>query len=290
MSTFVTAALDVGGTKIAAALVTPDGTVLHRDERPTVTAGRLRDPGLAGTRAAAVDLLAQARRLGLTVTGLGAGFPEYVAADGLLTSREVLAWDKQPLDVLSALALDVPCAVGSDVRCGALGEARHGAGRGLDGFFYVSLGTGLSSTFVLDGMPVTGARGEAIALGEFEVPASVDPNWPGNLESYASGRGIGERFGVAGTREVLAAGGPRAAAVLDSAGRALGTVLAAVVRLLDPAAIVVGGGLGSAAGPVRAAMERAYAEHTAARPAAPPLLTATLGADAGLVGAAALAG
>ncbi|WP_237534596.1 ROK family protein, partial [Streptomyces sp. SID3343] len=216
MSTIVTAALDVGGTKIAAGLVGADGAVLHRDERPTATAGRLRDPELAGTRAAAVDLLATAARLGVTVTGLGAGFPEYVAADGHLTSREVLAWDKQPLDVLSEVAVDLPCAVGSDVRCGALGEARHGAGRGLDGFFYVSLGTGLSSTIVLAGSPVTGARGEAIALGEFEVPASVDPNWRGNLEGYASGRGIGDRFGVAGTREVLAAGGPRAAAVLDS--------------------------------------------------------------------------
>ncbi|MFI1291395.1 hypothetical protein ACH4VM_23510 [Streptomyces sp. NPDC020792] len=70
------------------------------------------------------------------------GFPEYVDADVMLTSREVLAWDVQPAAVLAAEATPgLPVAVGSDVRCGALGKARHGVGRDLPDFFYVSLGT-----------------------------------------------------------------------------------------------------------------------------------------------------
>ncbi|WP_405675124.1 ROK family protein [Streptomyces sp. NBC_01511] len=297
-TTEVTAALDVGGTKIAAGLVAADGTVLHRAERPTAVDGRLRDPGLAGTAAAARALLAEAGRRGLTVGALGAGFPEYVAADGLLTSREVLAWDIQPQRVLRAELPGIPVVVGSDVRCGALGEARYGAGRGLDNFLYVSLGTGLSSTVVLGGTPVPGRRGEAIALGAFEVPASVDPGWRGGLEEYCSGRGIGDRRSALGgvttpgareVTELAERGDPDAVRVLATAGAALGTVLAMAVRLLDPDAIVLGGGLGTARGPVWSAMESAYAEGCAARPDAPSLLSAALGPAAGLIGAAHLA-
>lgn len=299
-TTGVTAALDVGGTKIAAGLVAADGSLLHRHQAPTAVApdGRLRDPGLAGTAAGLRALLKRAAELDLDVTAIGAGFPEYAAPDGLLTSHEVLAWDRQPRDVLAAEAPGLPCATGSDVRCGALGEARYGAGRDHGGFLYVSLGTGLSSTLVLDGIPVPGHRGEAIALGEFEVPASVDPRWPGTLESYCSGLGIGERHtalggtGTPGAREVarLAAAGDTAAGrVLDGAGAALGTVLAMAVRLLDPPAVVLGGGLGSAPGRLRTALDHAYHRRTAARPAPPPLLTAALGPDAALIGAACLA-
>lgn len=294
------AALDVGGTKIAAGLVTADGALLHRRELPTTTdaEGGLRDPGLAGTARAARALLDDAARLGVTVTALGAGFPEYVDTDGMLTSREVLAWDVQPATVLAAEAAPgLPVAVGSDVRCGALGEAQYGVGRGLPDFFYVSLGTGLSSTLVLDGRPLAGRRGEAIALGEWEVPASVDPDWHGNLEQYCSGRGIGARrtacggSPVPGAREVtsLARSGDLAAArVLTTAGQALGTVLGQLVRVLDPSAIVLGGGLGTGDGPLHTALREAYAHTTRTRPAPPPIHRAALGPDAGLIGAAAL--
>lgn len=89
--------------------------------------------------------------------------------------------------------------------------------------------------------------------------------------------------------ELAERGDPDADRVLATAGAALGTVLAMAVKLLDPAAIVLGGGLGTAPGPVRSAMEAAYAEGSAARPHAPPLLPAALGPAAGLIGAACLA-
>ncbi|MFJ6215152.1 ROK family protein [Streptomyces sp. NPDC092296] len=293
------AALDIGGTKIAAGLVAPDGTLLHHRELPTPrTTGDLRDPGLAGTAEAARTILADAARLGLTVTGLGAGFPEYVDADGRLTSREVLDWDTQPAALLTAhTPPGLPVAVDSDVRCGALGEARHGAGRHLPDFLYISLGTGLSSTLVINGRPLTGRRGEAIALGELEVPASVDPHWHGTLEQYCSGRGIAQRHTTAtgtptpGAREVshLAHSGDHTAAhILTTAGQALGTVLAHLVRLLDPTAIVLGGGLGTTSGPLHTALHTAYTHTTRSRPNPPPIHPPTLGPRAPLIGAATL--
>ncbi|MFG3260393.1 ROK family protein [Streptomyces sp. NPDC048172] len=292
--TRVALALDVGGTKIAGALVAEDGTLLYRTQRPSPRAP------MADTAEVARELSEVAREKGYEVAGLGAGFPEYVDPAGALTAREVIDWDEQPSALLARTLPGVPVVVDSDARCGARGEARWGGGA-EEGFLYVSLGTGLSSTLILPGgEPLTGARGEAIALGELGVPSAVDAEWPGNLERYASGRGIGERCaaltGAAtpGAREVTElalSGDEQAAWVLDSAGRALGTALVWTVRLLDPAAIVLGGGLGAhAAGRVRAALDATYAKGLAAtdRPSPPPLRTAVTGAAAGLLGAAAL--
>ena len=290
----VALALDVGGTKIAAALVAEDGTLPYRTQRPSS-----RQP-MADTAESARELASVAREKEYAIAGLGAGFPEYVDPAGLLTSREVVDWDEQPRALLARALPGVPVTVDSDVRCGARGEARWGAGAEA-GFLYVSLGTGLSSTLILPGgEPLPGARGEAIALGELGVPSTVDAEWLGSLERYASGRGIGERYtaltgtetpGAREVTELAGAGDRRAAWVLDSAGRALGTVLAELVRLLDPAAVVLGGGLGTTeTGRVRRALDATYAEALAetGRPSSPPLRTATADSAAGLLGAAAL--
>ena len=82
-------ALDVGGTTILSGLVTADGTVLHSATRSAVRNGR-RDPGLAGTVAAAREMLGAAAERGVAVAGIGAGFPEYVDAAGRLTSAQEL--------------------------------------------------------------------------------------------------------------------------------------------------------------------------------------------------------
>src|SRR5690349_2637270 len=180
----VAIALDVGGTKVAAGLVTAEGRIVRQQRTPQEPVGR---PDREPTLAAARTMLAEAADRRLEVVGIGAGFPEYVGADGLLRSSDVMQWHAQPLGELGRLAPGVLCTVDSDVRVAALAEARCGAGAGLESFLYVTLGTGLSSTFVLHGRPWAGARGEAIALGELGVPASLDAGWRGNVEQYASG-------------------------------------------------------------------------------------------------------
>src|SRR5262249_26080700 len=133
-------ALDVGGTTIASGLGAADGTVLHSAARPCVVDGR-RDPGLAGTVAAAREMVAAAAERGVDAVAIGAGFPEYVDAARRLTSREVLHWTAQPAGLLAPLLPGRPVVVDSDVRCAALAEAGFGRGRGLGSFLYVSLGT-----------------------------------------------------------------------------------------------------------------------------------------------------
>ena len=301
MSVPAVVSLDVGGTTILSGLVADDGTVLHSASRPTVRDGR-RDPGLTGTASAVRAMVAAARERDIRVVGVGAGFPEYVDATGRLTSNEVLDRTEQPAALLASLAPGVPVAVESDVRCAALAEARLGSGRGLGSFLYVSLGTGLSTAFVQEGAVWRGHRGEAIALGNLEVPASVDPGFsagppgepPRTLEEYASGAGIAARYThatgtpVTETRDVVrraANGDATALRLLAGAGRALGTALGWVVSLLDPEAVVVGGGLGVSGGLLHEELGSAYTT-ACRRPSAPPVRYAELGHESGLLGAA----
>lgn len=293
----VVAALDIGGTKIVGALIDPAGwRVLHRVITATPGTPGAADPGLVATAAVARDLAGRAAAVDHQVRSVGAGFPEYVA-DGRLTSREVIGPSAAPDQVLTGeFGAEAVIMIDSDVRLGASAEARLGAGRGVGSFLYVSWGTGLSSTLVIDGQAWAGAHGEAIALGEFPVPAGIADGPPVGLETFASGAGIAHRDARSGAgmtdgaRGVLAraaAGDPAAAAVLDSAARALGAALAAAVRLLDPAAVIFGGGLGSVAdltGRVITEARTRLPSRSGCR-----WLPAQLGADSGLFGAAILA-
>jgi glucokinase len=291
--TVVTLGLDVGGTKVAGGLVTPGGTVLRRHQESSLVGGR-RDPGLSVTRSVAETLITAAADASFELDGTGAGFPEYVTPDGLLASKLVIDWELQPAEVLTG-----PLTVDSDVRCAALGEARFG--HRLTDFLYVSAGTGLSSCLIAGGVIVAGVRGEAIGLGELPVAPNVDPTAGVSLEQYASGEGMRARYAAMtggspdvglpeGARPVLAAadaGDPLAAEVVTTAARALAAALGWLTALLDPPAIVLGGGLAGVGGLWRAALDEHAARALGVRPGGPPLLRAALGADAGIVGAAA---
>lgn len=280
----VTLALDVGGTKIAGALVDGALQIRYAAQIATPQSRSGADPGLGATLALATELLGHVASQGWRVVGVGAGFPEYVDQSGHVTSREVLDWGSvQPKSVLAAACGGVPCVVESDVRCGAVAEWRCGAGRDRPGMFYVSLGTGLSAVSIVDGQVIRGERGEAIALGEWDVG-------DGNLESYASGAGIAGRYpDDVDTQEIVRrayAGDAPARHVLTTAGEALGSALADVVSLLDPPIIVLGGGLGCAETPLHQSLRATYDERVARRPSPPPLVRAELGSRAGVLGAA----
>lgn len=293
MTQRVVLGLDVGGTKVAAGLIDADGRILRARQRSTLVDGN-RDPGLGVTLALAQELVAEAEAMGLVVEGIGAGFPEYVDPDGRLTSHEVIAWTTQPAELLAGLG---PVTVESDVRCAALGEGAYGVARGVRDFVFVIVGTGMSHALVRAGQVQRGARGEAIALGELEVSRRVDPATTLVLERYASGEGIRERYEaltghrVSGAEEVfdrLSRGDAEALSIVRTAGQALGEGLAALVWLLDPGAVVAGGGVATSpsTGPWRETLLAAYTARLASRPAPPPILWAELGSAAGIIGAA----
>lgn len=289
--------LDVGGTKMAAGLVDRRGQVLLRSEIPTRVAeggGRVLERALA--QAQRLHDHAAARNWSLV--GVGVSVCELVDRQGAITSAYTLPWQATPVQQIFARQI-APAVVEADVRAHALAEASFGAGRELESFVYVSVGTGISSCLVLDGRPYAGVHGNALVLATMPITAFDAQERPVEfaLEAFASGAGLTSRYRrhrpqVTHVEEIVAdsaAGSREAAAILRSGGEALGSALAWLVNVLDPAAVIVGGGLGLAGGlywqhAVAAARAHIFAEESRVL----PILPAACGVDAGLIGAAAL--
>ncbi|MCX6628043.1 MAG: ROK family protein, partial [Candidatus Solibacter sp.] len=193
-----------------------------------------------------------------------------------------------------------PAVVESDVRAAALGEAWLGAGRGFREFVYVTAGTGISSALVQAGRPYAGARGNALVLAS--APASTTCNACGTrlhpvLEEFASGPAIARRYTAASGHAVCrgeevtaaaAAGDPLALEIVRSAGEALGVGVAFLANVLDPGALVIGGGVGLCGGLYWRSFEASARAHIWAEDTRQlPILPAQLGVDAGVIGAAA---
>jgi glucokinase len=282
--------LDVGGTKIAGGLVRfPAGEVAAR-RQVTTRAGR-------GAEAVLADAVGMARDLaggvppGGHFAGVGLGMPELVDLDGRLTSGATIDWRGVPLaDRFAGVG---PVWVEADVRAAALAEARFGAGRAYQLFSYVTVGTGISHTLVQDGRPYAGARGNALVLasGPTSVRCPGCAAWVRSvLEAVASGPALAAAVGAGRAEDVLAAadrGDPEAARAVRDAAEALGSGVGFLVNVLDPEAVVVGGGLGLAGGLYRDAFTDAVRRHVwADATRGLPILAAALGTDSGLIGAA----
>jgi glucokinase len=289
--------VDVGGTKIAAGLVTvPDGRVVARTTRPTLPT-RGGKAILADVIAAIEHLRSEAERLRLSLCGIGLGVAELVDARGRIVSNATLDW--QDRDVLAAFEGGLPACCEADVRCAALAEARVGAGRGQRSFLYITIGTGISSCLVLDGRPYAGTRGLS---GTMASQRMVFPDRAGclidapPLEHYASGPALAARFKAVrpefngDTPAVckLAAGGDDAARhIVETAGRALGSAIGHLMNVLDPESVLLGGGLGLAGGLFERSLISAAREHLwSPLLQSVPILAAQTGAEAGLIGAA----
>lgn len=290
--------IDVGGTKIAAGLVDLSrGVVLMRRTLPTEPQ-RGGAAVLADVLTLAEAMLAEAQAREQEVRGIGLGVAELVDGDGNITSAHTIPWVGVP--VQQRLAQFAPAMVESDVRTHALAEARYGAGRDFAQFVMVSVGTGISSCLVLDGKPHAGAHGNALVLAT--SPVTTTCTVCGTvlrpvLEEFASGPALIARYRERSGRLVehgaeifraAEAGDADAIFVLGTAGEALGVSLGWLVNVLDPAALIVGGGLGLAGGLYWQTMERALRDHVwAENSRSIPCLPAATGAHAGIIGAAA---
>ncbi len=258
--------IDVGATKLAAALVDLDsgraaGPVAVRPTRPD-----------RGGDAVLADCAGLAREVAgdRPVVAVGLGVPEVVDPEGVIRTTETLDW--RTVDLAAAFGGLGPVHVESDVRAAAIAEARHGPARD---FLYVSVGSGISHCLVAGGRPRVGARGSAINTG---APL---------VERWAGGIALARRSGHARAEDALA--DPAAAAIVEEGASRLGEVLAVLVNALDPGAVVFGGGLGLAA-PYRnriVAVMRAALYDDAVRDL--PVRAAFLGTEGGVAGAALVA-
>lgn len=283
--------IDVGGTKIAAALVDLATGALSEERRLPTQPERGGEAVLADVRSLVSDIISAAERSGRAASGIGVGVAELVDPEGGIRSGYRIQW--KGMDIGRRLSAILPTQIDSDVRAAALAEARHGAGKGIADFLYVNVGTGVSAVSVRHGRPYAGAHGAAlvIANGPRHRKCQACGNTESTvLEDIASGSALAAAFGVGSAEEVLSAaqaGVQRAAGIIDHAADALGETIALLVGALDPAAVVIGGGLGAAPGRYADRLDaaiRAGIWDGADWPL--PILRSSIGARAGVIGAA----
>jgi glucokinase len=265
--------IDVGASKVALALVDcATGQVERSESFPTSAEG--------GSDAVLDACSQRCERLakGASVAAIGVAICEIVDPEGAIKSACSVDW--RDLDVIGALSHIAPTHLESDVRAAAIGEARYGAGQELGSFLYVNAGSGISSCLVIDGTPLVGVRGAAILIGAGPLDA----------EATAGGLGIAQLFGAPtaeGVSRASRAGNTHASEILQSGGSALGEAIAFSVNLLDPEAVILGGGVGLNDGVYRVALEKSMRSHIWLEETRDlPLLDAVLGEHAGVVGAA----
>jgi glucokinase len=260
------AGVDVGGTKVEACIADPVTGAVHARERIATRVER----GGASVLEDCVLLVGRLCR-GVAVAAVGVGICELVDLHGRVRSADAIDW--RDLDVGRAFRAVAPVRLESDVRAAALAEARFGAGRRRrEPWLYVTVGTGVSFCLVVDGRPYAGAHGHALVVGAPPV------------ERLASGRALERQSKRASATDVLA--DPACSPIVERGASALGNALAMLANALDPALIVVGGGLGLVDHyrDRAAAIMRPQIEADDARDV--PVVAAALGPLAGPLGAA----
>ena len=287
-STRATLAIDVGASKIAGALVGDTFEILHHETVPARTAlyGDA-DPDLAITKGLINALLQVAKDKNLEVAKGGACFAEYVTPNHLLNSKDQIAWSVQPKEDFAALT-GFAWTIESDVRAMALAEARAA---NVKDFLFITVSSGISHALVIGGKPWAGATGEAIGFGITQIDNSQESPI---LEQFSSGLGIARRYQKATGTDVTSAEivfaqyekDPIAKEIIGSAAAVLGKSLAAMIDFLDPAKIVIGGGLWLGSDLYRNLVLASYEKNVTKRRKAPEVINSVAGKNAAVIGAA----
>ncbi len=264
--------VDLGGSVVAAGLVTADGEVLAQSEEPT----RKRGPGTAVCTI--LDVIERAyhaaHALGVTVDGIGIGVPGTVDAERGVIGEDIHYVPElagAPLAATVAGQLGLPVYVDNDVNVLALGEWKFGAGQGARSLVVLAIGTGVGGGIIQEGRLLRGQGGFGGELGH--VPINFDGRacicgGQGCLKTYVSGTDIGLMGTERLKRDVSAAdvfrmageGDPTCQEIVGEVCRALGAGLAVIVNGLNPERLIVTGGVAESLKPlahrIRAQLER----------------------------------
>jgi glucokinase len=300
--------VDVGGTKIAAGVVSPEGRLLNEVTYPTANARER----LLSTIAEAITEVQR----GYEVGGVCLAVPGFILAreNKVLSAANLEAIEGIPLKEELGGRTGLPVTVENDANAAAWGEFRFGVGKAVDDLVFVTLGTGVGGGVISHGVLLRGARGTGGELGHITVHPAGPRCGCGNhgcLEALASGTAIARRAReVANQRpdsalgrlamertplgedvlDLARKGDEAALEVLREAGIWLGIGLATFVNIFDPEVIAIGGGLSEAGDLVLepARRELRLRSNSPSRDLV-EIRRATLGARSGMLGAAALA-
>ena len=286
--------VDIGGTKTALlAWDLATGAVLAQDVFPTPT--EVGPVAMVACLVAASDtLLTGCGQERANLRGIGVAVPGLVDAKAgvVLTAGNLVGWSRVPLCDLLRAQLHVPVVIEHDANAAALGERWRGTAQDLENFAFVALGTGIGVGIVLNGQLYRGAHDAAGELGDLVVGREYlgqDRGGQGNLAQLIGGKTLRRRAKQATGDDMSAAevvthadDDEELAAMADEVADYLAMAIIAIAALLDPEAIIVGGGTAEAGedllDPVR--------ERVASEVSAPPLIIASaFGSEAQLYGA-----
>lgn len=307
-----TIGIDIGGTKIAGGLISATGEILSRARRetPAEDVDEIVD---------AVGELIEELGSDHDVEAAGVACAGYIDKAGttVLFSPN-LAWRDEPMKERLENRVDVQVTIENDANAAAYGEFVHGAGHDVDDMVMVTIGTGVGGGMIFDGELFRGSFGVAAEIGHARVVPDGIRCGCGNrgcLESYASGSALirqaralveggssraatlsercgGDPMALEGKHvtEAAQAGDPASIELLAGVGRWIGEAAATFAAVLDPARFVIGGGVAEAGDLLLKPIEEAFARQLSGRGHRPSATfqIASLGNDAGMVGAAAL--
>lgn len=301
--TALTIGIDIGGTKVAAGIVTPANAVMVRRECATPAADGP-DAVLDAAAELAGELLASAPA-GDAVHAVGVGSAGAIDSGSrtvVAATDHIRGWTGTDIGGILEARLSLPVAVDNDARAHAVGEAVAGAGYGYGTVVLAAVGTGIGGAVVVGGSPLGGAHGIAGHLGHIPVAEASGMPCPcgltGHLESISSGGGLVALYRSRSGRQAVtsadavvsaAATDPVAADCVELSAGTLGRVLAGVAALIDPDVLIISGGLQNAGALWWQAVRSAFATTVYPLLTATPLVPARLGVDAAIIGAAHLA-
>lgn len=281
-------AVDLGGTKVAAAVVSPRGAIRDR-------VAELVDTSSAD---APVDQIIRLARAAGAVGGIGIAVPGLARPDGTVWAPNLPGWERVPLARLVRQKLKVPVVVESDRNAAVLGEAWQGAARGRTDVIALIVGTGIGAGILSGGRILRGAHELSGCAGWLVVTDQTNEHTSrgGALEALAAGPAVARLTGLRSAEEAAEKarrGDRKAQDAFRRAGRLLGYAVANLINTLDPQAVVLTGGLTAASDLFLKDLREAVIER--GQPLSAPqveITISTLGGDANLLGSAraALAG
>ena len=292
--------VDLGGTTVKIAYFDATGNLLDKWEIPTVTAnsGAQILPDIADSINKYIDTKDIQRS---SILGLGIGVPGPVDSKGIVNKCVNLGWGvfniPDELEKLTGFSVKA----GNDANVAALGEYWMGGGKGCDNMVFVTLGTGVGGGIVIEGNLLHGTHGSGAEIGHMVLnrneTAVCGCGKRGCVEQYCSATGISRLARLHGMGDMTCkeifdagkAGNPEALAVLDEYYEYLGEFLGSLCSVVDPEAVVIGGGVSKAGRVLIDGIEPKFQKYVFHAASNVRFTLAALGNDAGAYGAFKLA-
>ena len=309
-----TVGIDIGGTKVLGGVVDETGALIKRARRDTPAEG-----GVALTQAiadVALELMKDSE-----IESVGVSVAAFISADRktILATPNIKDWNGVNLDYELTSRIGLPVVIENDANSAAWGEFKFGAGRGKENILMLTVGTGIGGGIVVNSNLLRGSFGIAAEIGHLRIVPNgllCGCGAYGCFEQYGSGtallrhareaiqahpdrasnilnRGDGSIEGVKGSAITEAArdGDELALSIFEITGDYIGAGIASLAVILDPEAVVIGGGVIDAGdillNPIRSSVDK-YMPFAGKHPH-PRIVAAQLGNEAGLVGVADLA-